>query len=127
MNKKTFQKIRIIIVIALGITISISIVVKISFIPPLAIVIAAFLINYLFRRVDEVVADERDYKLAGQAARATLNIVGISLAAIGTGLVAYGINDSYFYKLGYLLLYIVSYMLVTNIFAYLIYQKQGDK
>ena len=127
MKKKTFEKIRIIVVITLGITIGVSLSLKITFISPLAIVIAAFLINYLFRQVDEVVADERDYKLAGKAARTTLNIVGISLAALGTGLVAYGINDSYFYKLGHILLYIVSFILVTNIFTYLIYQKRGDK
>jgi uncharacterized membrane protein len=127
MKKKTFEKIRIITVITLGITIGVSVSLKISFISPLAIAIAAFLINYLFRQVDEVVADERDYKLGGQAARTTLNIVGIGLAAIGTGLIAYGTNDLYFYKLGQILLYIVSFILVINIFTYLIYQRRGDK
>jgi uncharacterized membrane protein len=127
MKKKTFEKIRIIIVITLGIMIGVSVSLKISFIPPLAIVIAAFLIHYLFRHVDEIVADERDYKLAGKAARATLIIVSISLAAIGAGLIAYGANNSYVYKLGRIFLYIVSFTLVTNIFTYLIYQKRGDK
>ena len=127
MTKKTFEKIRIIIVIILAITLGVSVTIEISFIPPLAIVMAAFSIHYLFRRVNEVVADERDYKLGGQAARATLNIVSISLAALGTGLVAYGISNPYFYKFGYLLLYIVSFILVTNIFAFLVYQKRGDK
>ncbi len=127
MTKQTFQKVRIITVISLAATIGISVSMGISFIPPLAIVLSAFLINYLFHRVNEVVADERDYKLGGQAARATLNIISITLAALGTGLLAYGINNPYFHKLGYLLLYIVSFILVINIFAFLIYQKRGDK
>ena len=127
MTKKIFEKIRIIIVIILAITIGVAVTLEISYIPPLAIIIAALLVHYLFRQVKEVVADERDYKLGGQAARATLNIVTISLVIIGAGLVANGAGDPYFYKLGHVLLYIVSFILVTNIVAFLVYQKRSDK
>ena len=127
MNKKQFQVIQLLIVLFLAIIMAISIFKGISFLPPLAIVISAFLINFLYHRVDEVVADERDYKIAGKSARVTFTIVSLTLATLGASFSAYGIKDPYFYKLGYLLLHVVSFMLVTNILVFAVYQKRGDK
>jgi len=127
MTKKKFEIIRLFIVIAMTIAIGISVVEGISFIPPLAMVISAGIILILFRRVNEVVADERDYKIGGQAARITFNITATALTALGGSLVAYGVKDPYYYRPGYLLLYLVTFMLVTNIFAFLYFQKKGEK
>ncbi len=127
MTKKQFTIIRLFIVIIMTITIGIAVNKGIAFIPPLAMVSAAGIILILMRRVKEVVVDERDYKIGGQSARITFNITATVLTALGGGLVAYGITNPYYYRPGYLLLYIVTFMLVVNIFVFLYFQKKGDK
>lgn len=126
MTKKQFLFSRLIIIILLSITMGVSVIKDIAIIPPLAIIASAVIVNFLYSRVKEVTADERDYKLAGQAARMTLNIFIITITALGTGLVACGAEDIY-YKAGFLLLYSVCFVLVLNIFIFLFYQKKGDK
>lgn len=127
MTKKQFEIFRLIVVIVMTIAIGVSVNQGIAFIPPLAMVLAAGIILITFRKVKEVVVDERDYKIGGQAARLSFNIIAVSLTALGGALVAYGITDPKFYKFGYLLLYIVTFMLVVNIFTFLFIQKKGDK
>jgi len=127
MTKKHFEIIRLIIVILMIIIIGIAVNKGIAFIPPLAMVLVAGIILFLFRQVKEVTVDERDFKVGGQAARLTFNITAITLVALGGALMAYGVSDPYYYRFGYLLLYIVVFMLVVNIFSFLIYQKKGDK
>ncbi|RLC38137.1 hypothetical protein DRH27_02995 [Candidatus Falkowbacteria bacterium] len=127
MTNKKFKIIRLFIVITMTIAIGIAVNRGIAFVPPLAMVLSAGLILLLFKRVDEVVVDERDYKLGGQAARITFNITATALTGIGGSLVAYGIKNPYYYRFGYLLLYLVTFMLVVNIIAFLYYQSKGEK
>jgi uncharacterized membrane protein len=127
MTKNQFQTFRIIVVIALSITIGVSVSLKIAFIPPVAIVVSAALIQIFYRRVKEVTADERDWQLAGRAAIATYRITALFLVIIGSSLVAYSTSEPSVYRAGYLLLYLVSFMMVVNIISYLVYQKRGDK
>ena len=127
MKKRTFEKFRIIIVASLGITIGVSVSQGYSVIVPISIMVATVLVNYLFHQVDEVVADERDYKIAGKGAIATLNITSITLATIGATLMAIGVNYPEFSKIGYLFLYVVCFILVTKIITFMFYQKRGDK
>ncbi len=89
--------------------------------------VAAGLIQFLNRKVKEVTADERDWKLAGRAAIITYRITTLVLVIIGCSLIAYSTANPDYYRAGYLLLYLVSFMMVINIFAFLIYQKRGDK
>jgi len=127
MTQKQFQVIRILIVIALSMAIGISVTLKIAFVSPLAIIIAVVLMQIFYRKVKEVTADERDYKLAGKAALATYRITTITLVIIAGSLIAYSTTNPNVYRAGYLILYIVCFMMVVNIFAFLIYQKRGDK
>ena len=125
MTKKQFKIYRLVIVVILATVLGLAINQDISFIPPLAIIIAALAVNTMYRQVNEVVADERDYKLAGNAARMTLSIGLIVLTVLGGALVAFGNNDPCIDKIGRILLYVVCFLLVFNIFAYLFYQKNG--
>ena len=127
MTKKQFKTIRLFIVIAMTIAIGVAVTEGIAFIPPLAMVLAGGMSLILMRQVKEVMVDERDKIIGGQAARITFNITAISLTALGGGLMAYGVTNPNVYKFGYLLLYIVTFMLVVNIFTFLYYQKKGDK
>ncbi len=125
MTKKQFKILRLLTVIILSITIGVAVNEDIPYIPPLAILISALLIQFSYRKVDEIVADERDYKLAGQAARASFAVTTLALTALGGGLLAYSTNDPIYYRPGYLVLWIVCFMLVTNTISYLYYQKKA--
>jgi uncharacterized membrane protein len=127
MTQKQFKTIKLFIVIAMTIAIGVAVNKGVAFIPPLAMVLAAGIILILMRRVKEVMVDERDKRIGGQAARITFNITAVSLTALGGALMAYGVTDPGAYRFGYLLLYIVTYMLVVNIFTFLYYQKKGEK
>ena len=127
MTKKQFTIIRIFVVICLSISIGLSVQFGYTFVPPLAIIIATALVLYMMHRVKEVMVDERDYRLGGQAARLTFNFTAVGLTALGGSLMAYSVNHPEYYRYGYLTLYLVCFMLVVNIFAFLYYQKKGSK
>lgn len=127
MTQKQFQTARIVVVMALSIAIGVSVSLKISFVPPLAIILSAGLIQVLYRRVKEITADERDWKLAGQAALVTYRVTAMALVVIGGTLLACATANPDIYRAGYLLLYIVCFMMVVNIFAFLILGRRGDK
>ena len=127
LEKITFEKLRIIIVACLGIIIGISVAQGYSAVVPISIIVATVLINYLFHHVNEIVADERDYKIAGKGSLATINIVSITLVIVGATMMAVGVNYPEFKKIGYLFLYIVCFIMITKIITFQIYQKRGDK
>ncbi len=112
MTKKQFEILRLIIVAVMIIAIGLAVKQDIAFVPPVTMVLSAGLIFFFFRKIDEVVVDERDYKLGGQSARITFNITAVTLTALGGAFMAYGVNHPEFYRPGYLLLYIVFCLLL---------------
>ena len=127
MTKKQFTFVRLFIVICLSVSIGLSVQFGYAFVPPLAIIASTALVLFMMHRVKEVMVDERDYRLGGQAARLTFNITTVALTALGGSLMAYSVNHPEYYRYGYLSLYLVCFMLVVNIFSFLYYQKKGSK
>jgi uncharacterized membrane protein len=83
MNQKTFYTVRIIFAMVIAMVCSIS-VVRGNYILPIVIGVTAALALYAMKKqVSGVMADERDYKIAGDAARWALNIFAV-FAAIGS-------------------------------------------
>lgn len=76
MNQKTYQKWRIIIVFILAMIFSQSIVRGNYIIPVVLMIIASLILWYLRGRVNGVLADERDYTLAGKAALLAIQVFG---------------------------------------------------
>ena len=72
MTLKTYQKIKLVFVVCLSMFFSWAIFLD-NFIIPVAVMIASSLVLMLLRRrVKEIVADERDWQLAGKAALITV-------------------------------------------------------
>jgi len=126
MTKKQFKIIKLIIVAALAIIMSLAVNYNIAFIPPLAIIVSAVLIKILYKRVKEITVDERDFLLAGKAARLTLVFTILGLTILGSSLLAYSTTNPIFYRPGYLLLYITSTIMVVNIISYLYYKNKNN-
>lgn len=83
MNQKTYQTWRIIIVFILAMVFSQSIVRGNYIIPVVLMVTASLILWYIRGRVKGVLADERDYAMAGKAALLAIQVFGW-LAAVAT-------------------------------------------
>jgi uncharacterized membrane protein len=96
MTLKKYQRIKLIIVFFLALIISQGLVLKNFMVPLASMVVASLVLFFLRRRVKEVVADERDYALAGKAAILAVQIfswIGAILMFVFYGLQDY--NPAY--------------------------------
>jgi uncharacterized membrane protein len=125
MNTKTYRIWQIITVIIVGGVVGLSAVIE-NWILALAAVITGMLVTIIFRRsVKGVITDERNYTVAYKAARFTLGISSIAMAAVGTALLAINHNnlDVAQAQIGFTLVYATCGMLVLNTLAYIYYNR----
>ena len=80
MDLKTYNKTRMIIAAVLGGLVSFSVVSENYILPIVAVITALILIILLRCRVSEAINDERDYYVAGKAARWTISAYAILAA-----------------------------------------------
>jgi uncharacterized membrane protein len=69
MNTKQYFMVRIVVVVILAIVVSQSVIAHNYIIPIIGIILASALLWYTRGKVTQIVADERDYAIAGAAAR----------------------------------------------------------
>lgn len=91
MTIKKYQKIRILIIVSISIIFSQSIIYKNFFIPVVTLLISSLLLVYLRKKVDQVIADERDYEIGGRSALLTIQIY--SWIAVIVMFLLYAIQD----------------------------------
>ena len=91
MTLKKYQKIKLAITVVLAIIFSQSIIYKNYLIPLATLIIASLGLIWLRRQVKEVVADERDYALAGKSASWAIQIY--SWIAVVAMFVLYAFKD----------------------------------
>jgi uncharacterized membrane protein len=96
MSKQTFLIFKIITAISLSIIVSISVNMNYWYVALVAIITAFIFLSICRKKVNEVLADERDYVLAGKAAMMTFIIssmlmvsLGIVIFSIGRGIEKY--------------------------------------
>jgi len=82
MTTKQFQGIRVAIAMMLAVSVSIAVSLGNYLAPIIAIIAGMIIIHLAKRQVKDVLADERDYKLAGTSARWSLGIF-ITIMLIG--------------------------------------------
>ncbi|MFA5211615.1 MAG: DUF2178 domain-containing protein [Patescibacteria group bacterium] len=112
MNKKQYTICRLAIIIILSFTISYSMQIKNYILPITALIGSVFILFYLRKKVDIIIADERDYVLAGDAARYTLT--SYSFLAVIFSFILYSLQDinPYFYTIALVLNYSVCFLLI---------------
>ena len=131
MNLKQYKIYRILIIVLLSMSISISITLD-NYYLPIIFVISAWGAMYYCRhqlKTEEVMADERDYQIAGDAARYTLFIYGL-VGSIGTFiLMAISNGNEVIYAISQYLAFSVCALLLVNafIFKYLIRKNNVKK
>jgi uncharacterized membrane protein len=129
MTTKQFQGVRIAVAIMLATSVSIA-VSRGSYIAPVIAVIAGLIIISLAKRqVKDVLADERDYKLAGTAARWSLSIFSIIMLIGFFILFALKDKNPELANMATLFAYLTCGLMLLNslVFYFLRYKESGDK
>lgn len=96
LNLKQYTTIKLIIVVIISMTTSQSIILGNYIIPIMVIALSTAILLYLRKHVKEVIADERDYEVGGNAARWTIQIYSwIALIAMFILYANKNINPAY--------------------------------
>lgn len=109
----------------LGITISISINYKNWYLAVLCILAALVLLIALKKRVKEVLYDERDYIIAGKAARLTISIYAMICAVLGIILYIIAKENLVLFGVSNTLLYSACFLIFLNSILFKIYEKKN--
>lgn len=105
MKQKTYKNFRIFFVMILAGICSASVVHGNYILPIVAAITAAIVMFGVKKRVEGVLADERDYKNAGDAARWTLAVYAMGAALAGMVLMAMRQSNSFFEPIAQVLVY----------------------
>ena len=114
MNLKKYNFLRLIIVILLSSSISLSISLSNYLIPIFAVSESMVIIYILRHKVNEVIADERDYALAGQSARYTISIFGILMMIGVFVLLSLQAKNPLYGDISSILAYLTCFLMITN-------------
>jgi uncharacterized membrane protein len=91
MTLKTYQKIKLAITMLIAIVFSQAIIFNNFLIPIIVLIVGYLVLMFLRRQLKEVIADERDYALAGKSASWAIQIY--SWVAVVSMFVLYGLRD----------------------------------
>lgn len=126
MTKKAFSIYRIIIVSLLSIIISASIAYGNWYVPIISFLAAWASLYFLRNKIKEVVADERDYRIAGKAAGLTIKIY--TLISIVLGLILYITEreNAVLFMLASAFLYSACFLTLLYAILFKIYEKKDE-
>lgn len=115
MTLKKYKTIRIIVAMFLGILVSQSIIFRNFILPVIGIAFSSCLLFYLRSKLkNEVIADERDYKIGGDSARWSIQI--FSIFALMAMIILYAKQDlnPFFLPIAVTLAYSVCFLMILN-------------
>ena len=116
MNKKQYTICRLSIIILLSLSIAISISLNNYYLPIILTITAFFIMSYIKKQLktEDVLADERDYKIAGDSARYTIYIYAF-IGVIGAFvLMAISQKEGLLYILSQYLAISVCFIMILN-------------
>lgn len=126
MDKKTFDRVRMITAAVLAGIVSISVVQGSYVVPLVATLTAVAMIAVMKKKVTGVIDDERDYQVAGNAARWTISVFAI-LSALGSIILMAQRNANPAYELlGSTLAYSACFVLLLNSGFFYYFSNKGD-
>lgn len=129
MNIKAYNRIRLLIAAALAAMVSFSVVRGNYILPLVAVAAALAVVLAMRRRVEGVINDERDYHIAGNAARWTISIYTILAATASIIFMAEKEANASFEILGSVLAYSACFLMLLNSALFYIFagKNHGEK
>jgi len=125
MTKKSFSIYRIIAVIIVSITVGIFINFGNWYLPMISIILSWILLYTLRKRVKEIMADERDYVLAGKSSIITIKIYISFSVIIGIILYSIGKESEAMFNIATTLLYSACFLMFLYSVLFKIYERKN--
>jgi len=126
MSLKQYTILKLLVVIILAMTISISVFVENYIIPIVAIIISMAVMYYFKKRVKGVLADERDYKIAGKAAMWSLCLFSSASVIVGMLFLALSKSHPSLGEYAHFLFYVVCAVMLMNSFLFYYFRNKGN-
>jgi uncharacterized membrane protein len=126
MTKKSFSIYRIIIVALLSIIISLSVVYGNWYVPIISLLAAWISIYFLRNKIKEVVADERDYRVAGKASGLAIKIYTLISVILGMVLYIAERENAVLFAMGSAFLYSACFLMLLYAILFKIYEKKDE-
>ena len=127
MTRKTFVIYKIIVAVAVGFVTSVSINNGNWYLPIIFIVAAWAFLFALKKRVREVMADERDYRLAGKASMHAMTIYSILAPVVGLFLYISGKDNAILFAIGNTLLYSACALILIYSLLFKVYERKDGR
>lgn len=126
MTIKQFRGIRIAIALILAFVIAQAVILNSYILASIAVLIAILLLVALRKQIKEVLADERDYKIAGDTARWTISIYAISGWLISFVMIMLRDVKPAYETAGFTLAYAICALLVIHLIVGLLFRRVDD-
>ena len=130
MTKKQYKTTRILVIIIISFTVSTSLALN-NYLIPILIILAGlafmFSIRKKFEKTEGVLADERDYQIAGNAARYTIFIYSIIGTIATMPLMVLGKENPSLMLIGHFSAYTVCGLMLINALLFKILNKRNEK
>ena len=120
MNKDQYRNCRIIVSMVLAAAIGAAIVNKNYIIPIIGVIIASAVMYYFRKKTTGILADERDYQIAGKAARTAYSIFTIAAVILSF----YFITKEQYAQIGYTLSYSVCALMLLYVALFSYYKRR---
>ncbi len=127
MTEKQFSLARLIIVIILAMTISVAVIQENYYLAVIAMFTGMIVMLGVKRRVKDILADERDYRLAGKAATLSLYLYSLAGTIGGFILLVLSKNQPSLKEYAYLIFYSVCALMILNSSLFNYYRRKGDQ
>lgn len=127
MTLKTYNKIRLVIVIVTAFIFSQSLVLRNFFIPIMVLGLSSLTLFYLRKKVVEIIADERDYQIGGKSALLAIQITSWIGAIIMFILYALGDTNPLYQPIAMTLAFSVCILMLTYSTIFKFYSKHSFK
>ena len=126
MTEKQLRFARVLVAAILAVVISQALIRNNFILGAISVVIASLILLILRKRVKEVVADERDYKIAGDTARWTLSIFAIGGWLFSFALITMREVKPGYEIAGFTLSYAICALLLINMVVGLFFRRMDD-
>ena len=120
MNRKRFAMCGAITTGAIGAIVGYSVYTHNFMLPFIAVTAGILILHLLRRKVDEVIEDERIYRISDRASRRTLQVFGMGTALVGTTLICLGRYS----EIGYTLNMSVCILIILYLIFYGFYSRR---
>jgi len=126
MTKKTFLVYKIITTIILGTVVGVSVNYDNWYLPVVVMLSALAFLYTLKKRVKEVIADERDYKIAGRASYSAMTVYAIASAVLGIVLFTVGKGNTAMSAAANTLVFSTCFLMLLYSFLFKVYIRKDE-